>query len=129
MDSRLWEWRHQLEEEVRSKFVEIEQSVQRVTSSMRVLSTTNEDVLKRHGQRVHRVEGMLEEKVQSSEETQSSLMALHERLEQLEQTRLQDLALVPSDATSGRALVESSPLDGAALLTVETRLSDAYSKV
>lgn len=132
MDSRLWEWRHQLEEEVRNKFVDIEQNIQRVSSSMRVMSTTSEDSLKRHGHRVQRVEEALHDRVASSEDTQSGLMNLHERLEQLEQGRLQEIALVPADKTSS-SRDASQPyefsIDSASLMNVETRLSDACSKI
>merc|ERR1712232_1295122 len=126
MDSRLWEWRHQLEEEVRNKFVEIERNIQRVSSSMRVMSTTSDDVLKRHHQRVQRLEGVLEERGQSHEDTQSGLMNLHERLEQLEHMRLQELAIVPANAASSSAECSAlAGVDGAALVNVETRMSDA----
>jgi len=131
MDSRLWEWRHQLEEEVRSKFVDIEQNYQRVSSSVRVMSATNEDLLKRHNQRVQRVEGILEERLQSTEEAHAGLMNLHERLEQVEQTRLQDLALVPVELESSRAIeaIGISSVDSASVMMVETRLSDACAKI
>jgi len=130
MDSRLWEWRHQLEEEVRNKFVEVEQNIQRVSSSVRVMSTANDDLQKRHNQRVQRLEGILDERLQSSEDTQSGLMSLHERLEQLEQTRLQELALAPVDAAAGRGLSSPRPaFDSAALMDVETRVSDSFAKI
>lgn len=131
MDSRLWEWRHQLEEEVRNKFVEIEQCYQRVSSSVRVTTASNEDALKRHNQRVVHLEGLLEERLQAGEEIHHGISSLHERLEQVENFRMQELALFPDPSSRALAVPDSTALsvDSASLMTVETRLSDACSKI
>jgi len=130
MDSRLWEWRHQLEEEVRSKFVDIEQNHQRVSSSIRVMTATNEDLTKRQNSRVQRIEGVLEERLQITEDTNNGIMNIYDRLEQMEQLRMQDLALVPVEAASSRAVAEPTGLyDSAAIILVETRLSDACARI
>jgi len=130
MDSRLWEWRHQLEEEVRSKFVDVEQNQQRVSSSVRVMTATNEDMLKRQNQRVQRIESILEERLQVHEETHNGLMCLQDRLDQLEHTRLQELTLagvspVPTTPMDARDMA----LDSASTAVVETRLSDTCLKM
>lgn len=68
-DSRLWDWRHHLEEEIRAKFNEIDQHFQQVTSSMRVQKTMADDQFKKFTQRLHKLEGLVDERVTASEET------------------------------------------------------------
>jgi len=130
MDSRLWEWRHQLEEEVRNKFVEIEQNHQRVSSSIRVMTATSEDQTKRQNSRIQRIESVLEERLQVTEETTINMHSIYDRLEQMEQNRLQDLALVPVEPASSRVVETTmSAFDSSAFMTIETRMSDAYAKI
>lgn len=85
MDSRLWEWRHQLEEELRSRLAEVEQAFQQGTSAQRVAKATNEEALKKMSQRLLRVEGFVEEHHSHAEETTQGLMTLHSRIMELEE--------------------------------------------
>merc|ERR1740121_2274408 len=63
MDTRLWEWRHTVEEEVRTKFAEVEQSHQHINSAIRLANATNEDSMKRITSRLRRLEGLVEERL------------------------------------------------------------------
>eukprot|EP00930_Biecheleria_cincta_P082390 TRINITY_DN72128_c0_g1_i1.p1 TRINITY_DN72128_c0_g1~~TRINITY_DN72128_c0_g1_i1.p1 ORF type:complete len:604 (-),score=138.70 TRINITY_DN72128_c0_g1_i1:19-1830(-) len=85
MDSRLWEWRHQLEEELRSRLAEVEQALQQGSSAQRVAKATNEEALKKMSQRLLRVEGLVEEHHSHAEETTQGLMTLHSRIVDLEE--------------------------------------------
>lgn len=131
MDSRLWEWRHQMEEEVRTKFTEIEQAYQKIQSSLRVSSATNDDLHKRHNQRVLRLEGLWEDRQAQHEEATQGLLSLHSRLSELEEMRNQDVALYNEEAPVTREIkpeVADMP-DRASLMHVETRLQDAGNKI
>merc|ERR1719401_1414897 len=92
MDTRLWEWRHQLEDEMRGKFAEVEQSHQQVNSTIRLGNATNEDSMKRVQNRLRRLEGLIEERLGHSEEVNQGLAALDARLQEVEAARIQDLA-------------------------------------
>jgi myosin heavy subunit len=131
MDSRLWEWRHQLEEQVRSGFVDSEQNFQKVHSSIRVASATTDDLSKRQHQRITRLESMLEERHAVFEEQGSHMMMLHSRMDDMEQARLQEMSLAPLE--SSRSLAPEPAVlnatESATLMTVETRLSDICTKV
>lgn len=109
-DSRLWEWRHQLDEDVRAKLSEIEQSYQQVCTSVRVAKATSDDVLKRYAARLVRSEELLEERAAHAGDLSQSLMDLHGRLLQLEDSgprsafKPDHAAVQPLEDTSGGAL-------------------------
>jgi len=85
MDSRLWEWRHQLDEDMRAKLSEIEQNYQQICTSVRVTKATNDDVVKRFTARVVRLEELADERATHAEDLSQSLMNLHARLMQVEE--------------------------------------------
>jgi len=97
MDSRLWEWRHKLDEEIRGKLAEMEQAHQQVASSVRVTRATSEDVLKRYNQRLLRLEALVDERAAQHEDLSQGLMGLHQRLLESE----------GHDGREGRALARS----------------------
>jgi len=94
MDSRMWEWRHQLEEEMRSKFAEMEQNQQQMASMIRLSSATNEESIKQCKKSIKRLESLMEERLSCNfwEDTNQSLSALDARLLELETARLHELA-------------------------------------
>ncbi|CAE8625903.1 unnamed protein product, partial [Polarella glacialis] len=77
MDSRLWEWRHSFEEEIRAKFSELEQNHQQASSAVRLANATSEDSTKRVSRRLQRLEGLEQDRLVSSEDTTQSLLNLH----------------------------------------------------
>lgn len=79
IDSKLWDWRHQLEEELRSRLVEVEQSLQQLGSAQRVAKAAAEDAAKKLNMRLLRLEGL-------AEDTNGSLAQLNLRLEELEES-------------------------------------------
>jgi hypothetical protein len=133
MDSRLWDWRRELEEEVRGKFVELEQNYQKVASSMRVMTATNADSSKRFEQRLSRSESILEERSVQLEELQQYVLVLNGRTDDIEAFRLQELTLVshggsaPSDKAAEAPGLSST--ESATLLSLETRMSDSLVKL
>mmetsp|Transcript_52731 Transcript_52731/g.83690 ORF Transcript_52731/g.83690 Transcript_52731/m.83690 type:complete len:545 (+) Transcript_52731:92-1726(+) len=131
MDSRLWDWRRELEEEVRGKFVELEQNYQKVASSVRVMKDTTADSSKRFEQRLARHECILEERLGAVEELQHHVLILNGRVEEMDNLRLQDLTLA-AHATSGDKVSEAiglSSQESAALLSLESRMSDSFTKL
>lgn len=67
MDARFTSWRHQLEEEIRGKFTEVDTKLQQMASDLRVQNMSGEDALKRHHRRVLRLEGLVEERLSTAE--------------------------------------------------------------
>jgi len=56
MDTKIWDWRHQIEDSIRLRFADLEESLQRLSSSIRIKHAANEDALKRQTQRILDVE-------------------------------------------------------------------------
>eukprot|EP00416_Gambierdiscus_australes_P022393 CAMPEP_0171076068 /NCGR_PEP_ID=MMETSP0766_2-20121228/13175_1 /TAXON_ID=439317 /ORGANISM="Gambierdiscus australes, Strain CAWD 149" /LENGTH=813 /DNA_ID=CAMNT_0011532995 /DNA_START=1 /DNA_END=2437 /DNA_ORIENTATION=+ len=86
MDDRLWDWRHQLEEEFRQKYTDFEQSIHKVCSGVRVMAASNEDGQKRLSQRVHTLELEVTERLAAlhRDDCGQGLKELTARLEALE---------------------------------------------
>eukprot|EP00929_Paragymnodinium_shiwhaense_P090801 TRINITY_DN50907_c0_g1_i1.p1 TRINITY_DN50907_c0_g1~~TRINITY_DN50907_c0_g1_i1.p1 ORF type:complete len:505 (+),score=161.44 TRINITY_DN50907_c0_g1_i1:198-1712(+) len=100
-DGRLWEARHQLEEEMRVKCVELAEQTQQAASRCKVLVTSQEDSVKRLTQRVQRLESLVDGHIAEStverrayeEETRSLLLDLKARMDQLEDVQHGHLAV------------------------------------
>lgn len=129
MDSRLWEWRHQLEEEVRGKFAESDQSNQKVQSSLRVMQATNEDLVKRHNARLLKLEGVIEDRLGHHDEVEQGLLAIHARVSELEDATLQQHEVVPRAPAPPVQEHHDLGIDRTSLLAIETRLADMCAKV
>lgn len=131
MDTRFWEWRHQLEDEVRTKFAEYEQAQKQVNSKVRLAEATNEDSMKRIQNRLRRLEGLMEERLTYSDETNQSLAALDARLQEIEAARIQELAICAPDpgvlARADASLDGGSNGMGAPYL--EAKLGEACKRV
>jgi len=56
MDTKIWDWRHQIEDSIRLRIADLEETMQRLASSVRVKHAANEDALKRQNQRILDVE-------------------------------------------------------------------------
>ncbi|CAK0886051.1 unnamed protein product [Prorocentrum cordatum] len=94
-DSRLWESRHQLEEEVRAKFSEFESTTMQIDARVRTEKTATEDTLKKYNRRLQRLE-TLEDSVHSltssnEEDTRQSLEHLYGRLVDMQQQQQETL--------------------------------------
>lgn len=89
IDTRTRDWRHQLEEEFRAKFAELEMQFTRFSSSVRSSSSANEDVVKRCTQRISQLESLVAERVEHHETTRQDVDTLHERLSDLEERHLE----------------------------------------
>lgn len=126
MDSRLWEWRHEMEEHWRQKSAEIEQNVQVMTSANRVAAANSEDQQKRLNQRLRRLEVNIEERLQQSEVAHDNVMHLEARVEALEAQRGESLNFLADKKTSpGTAETVQSP----AQWQLEQQLADCAEKV
>eukprot|EP00418_Pyrodinium_bahamense_P036817 CAMPEP_0179197346 /NCGR_PEP_ID=MMETSP0796-20121207/98138_1 /TAXON_ID=73915 /ORGANISM="Pyrodinium bahamense, Strain pbaha01" /LENGTH=516 /DNA_ID=CAMNT_0020901765 /DNA_START=193 /DNA_END=1739 /DNA_ORIENTATION=+ len=125
MDARLWEWRHKLDEEIRAKFTQIEQTSQELASSVRVAKVTNEDVLKRYHQRLLRLEQLVDERMSQHEEVGSSLAQLHTRLLEVEHDLMPGLRGAPDAVHRDRLLPDSLGAGS----TVDVQLQELGQKV
>jgi len=128
MDGRFWEFRHELEEEVRGKLADVESRQQHSISSLRVAHDKNDDLLKRYSNRLLRLEGLMEGILTTDEETQQNVVALHERLSELEEFRgVEQMMKLPSKAP---VLEDTSTVSDRALVSsMMTRHQDLNEKV
>ncbi|CAK8989213.1 unnamed protein product [Durusdinium trenchii] len=85
IDTKLWDWRHQIEEELRVRLVEVEQSLQQLGSAHRVAKAAAEDSAKKLSMRMLRLEGLVEEHHAHAEDTNGNLAQLNARLEEIEE--------------------------------------------
>mmetsp|Transcript_106839 Transcript_106839/g.299128 ORF Transcript_106839/g.299128 Transcript_106839/m.299128 type:complete len:518 (+) Transcript_106839:92-1645(+) len=132
-DSRLWDWRHHLEEEIRAKFNEIDQHFQQVTSSMRVQKTMADDQFKKFTQRLHKLEGLVDERVTASEDTHQSIMQLHMRLTDVEDRdseRVREMAIaLPTSGTATLAADMQGGTDHVAVVAMEAQCTEFARKI
>eukprot|EP00930_Biecheleria_cincta_P059361 TRINITY_DN450_c0_g2_i1.p1 TRINITY_DN450_c0_g2~~TRINITY_DN450_c0_g2_i1.p1 ORF type:complete len:1592 (-),score=450.31 TRINITY_DN450_c0_g2_i1:86-4759(-) len=138
MDDRLWEWRHQMEEELRCKYGEFEQNVQKVASSFRVMQSSIEDGQKRQQQRIQRLEEGVASRTTSQEEIHEGFANVCARLEALEirfeeesQFLANTSALAAADVPPHPAKLQNDELAVARCLNdglVSTSLYDLLSK-
>lgn len=84
MDSQLYAWRQQVDEEIHLKITQIEQSYTQVCSNIRVSRAGSDDQLKRLAARLVRVEEQMEERCAHAVDISHSVMNLHDRLLQVE---------------------------------------------
>jgi len=134
VDERLWEWRHQMEEDFRTKFSELDQHFQKAQSSSRVMFTSFEDVQKKQHTRLQRIELDAGERLTVHEEVREGLLNLHSRLEVLEDrssVQLQEPILprqldLPRDRGETRDEVENN---SALLSLFDRRMGDMTEKV
>lgn len=129
-----------MEEEIRVKLSEMEQNYQQVTSTVRVMKTTGDDMLKKYNQRLLRLESLMEEHVVSAEDTSQSIMQLHNRLTEVEDTsceRARDLAICLNPPGGAAGLMPSmapdpssaSATDRVSLSSLEAQVADLIRKM
>jgi len=135
-DSRLWEWRHQLEEDIRTKLTDVEQQVQQVSSALRVQKSSFDDQAKKYNQRLLRLEALVEDRVANSEDTHQSILQLHARLAEVEDRdceRSRELAiqLGPSSPVADGLLVGEGfgGAEKVTLSSVEAQCADAARRL
>lgn len=107
MDDRLWEWRHQMEEELRSKYGDFEQNVQKVASSFRIMQSSIEDGQKRQQQRIQRLEEEVAARISNQEEVHQGFANVCARLEALENRLEEESQLLAN--TSAMAAADTPP--------------------
>mmetsp|Transcript_144245 Transcript_144245/g.250239 ORF Transcript_144245/g.250239 Transcript_144245/m.250239 type:complete len:866 (-) Transcript_144245:136-2733(-) len=134
MDERLWEWRHQMEEEFQRKYMEFDNHVQKVSSSSRMMHSSLEDAHKKHLQRLHRLESDFNDRMGAREDTREGLFHLHSRLEAVEQRRgLSEEDFAPRDLLPARQehlnLSEEVEHHAGVLAMFEKHVADMSDKV
>merc|ERR1719210_2508902 len=84
VDTRMWEWRERLSEEIRERLSEMERAYQTIASSVRVSKATNEDEHKKVQRRLNKLEGLIDERIAQGDEMSQTLMNFHARVELVE---------------------------------------------
>merc|ERR1719215_1277849 len=83
-DARLWEWRHQLEEELRSKLTQIETNSEQVASNFRIAKATSDEAMSQFNKRLLKVEAVIDERSADVEGTKGNILMLDSRLKEVE---------------------------------------------
>lgn len=128
IDAKLWDWRHQVDEETRSKFTEVDQHVQKLHATVSLNRATSEEAVGRLWTRMRRLENFMEERLGETEETTLNLANLDSRLQEIEAARLQDLTLaLPSqrDVTED----QGPTLGSDHLITLEAKVAESLRKL
>jgi len=86
LDARAWGWRQKLEDDLRPALVELEQNCQQANSSIRIAKAGSEEVLKAYNSRISRIESLVDERFAQANDLGHSLMNVHNRLLQVEDT-------------------------------------------
>lgn len=126
MDTRLSEWRRQLEEEIRGKLSDHDSNHQQLSSHVRVTSSANEDLMKRLQKRLSRLEGMVEERLGGMDDAHQHLSNFHDRLSDMESCRHVD-NIAGQKMVSGEP--QKHPEHESAILTLESALVNADQKL
>jgi len=133
VEDRLSEWRHQIEEEIRQKYVDIEQSIQKATSNFRVNTSVVEDAQKRHQQRLQKLEADVAEAAAEEKRTQEGLLAAHARLDAVEDRQMDDAAALEQWRAASKpapgADAGGGMQDAALLALLEKRVGDVADRV
>jgi len=128
IDSRLWDWRHQLEEEIRGRLSEVEQTLQQTASSQRITKASAEDSAKKMATRLLRIEGVLEEHHANAEDASTGIVQLHSRLEELEEShQLRHAQHDEAFGAQAERLRAKEVESGAAHAALELRVNDTES--
>lgn len=125
VDSQIWEWRHQLEEEIRGKLAEMEQNYQRVASMVQVAQTAQEEINKLTDSRLLEVE---EQMASHEGGTNENLEFLHQRLENIEQQQSDEFVVVDRDFSMPQSAVVDNGPATFDLVHLEGRLADVIKK-
>lgn len=126
LESRMWDWRHQLEEEMRGKFQDLDQNQQQACSAWRLAGATSEDQLKRANQRMLRLEDLVHERLAHVEGVTQSLQGFHDRLTEVEGMRAQEISIAPRQE---HTLSSAGLANGKLLAALDTRLTGACRKL
>lgn len=133
IDTRTRDWRHQLEEEFRAKFAELEMQFTRLFSSVRSSSSANEDVVKRCTQRMSQLESLVAERAEHHETIRQDVDTFHERLSDLEDRHLERerevQGVLDVHASNGRWHGESHGEGRSPQHADTSRLDDACTKI
>mmetsp|Transcript_74057 Transcript_74057/g.176339 ORF Transcript_74057/g.176339 Transcript_74057/m.176339 type:complete len:561 (+) Transcript_74057:77-1759(+) len=125
MDAKLWDWKHQMDEDVRNKLQEIHDLYQKLSSEVRVSRTTTEDSLKRLSQRISN-----SDKDVVVQELRDSVVDAHMRIEELERLAVaqgQMDAVVEPPRPAAPEISDANSL--ALMVTLDNRVSDIAAQV
>jgi len=127
LDARLWEFRHQIEEEVRAKLLELDEHHQTHTSKCRVLLGAGEDLHKSMAQRFSRLEGIVDQLAQTDQDS------VNKTLQHL-QDRVSAVEVVSHEQSHSRSLpsspaVDTSDIGEARIWHVEKHLTELSQKL
>jgi len=131
MDARLWDWRHQLDEEVRVKFADMEKQYQKSCSMFNVQKAAHEETVKRHDQAIHRLEGLLAEHNSHADAMSQSLTNVNGRLTEVEERRIQDIDSVRQEIERVCDIFHADRVahasDHTAIKTLDAQVADMLS--
>jgi len=123
LDTKMWEWRHRFEEDVRKQLSEVDRGQEQVNSTFRLAATMSNDSLKRLGDRMQRLESVLDEHA-----SMDQARALRKSIEV--EARLHELERITATAASGEtATQEAQDASRNVQAAIDARLDEIASKV
>jgi len=133
VDTRLWEFRHQLEDEFRQKLKDMSMSIQEISSNHRVTLSAGEDTQKRLSAQVKRIDGVLQERTAQTNDAEQAIVNLQARVEAVEETCRREMEDTKAAYEELRSM--GSPTERATSQTdtrfwqLEAQISDMAQKV
>lgn len=119
METRLWEWRHQLEEEIRGKFADSDVSLLRVQNGLRA----NDEAIQQQDERMQ----MLEQHLAYQEDANEDLLNLSQRVADIETHNSE--SVVDRELNSNRDINSSSVSLSTDSLSINCQLADNKKKI
>jgi len=133
VDTRLWEFRHQLEEEFKQKLAEMSMSIQEISSNYRVTLSAGEDTQKRLAAQVKRLDGALQEKNVQTNDAGQAIVNLQARVAAMEETcqrEVENAKAACEELRSAGSLTEpSTSQTDTRFWQLEAEMSDMAQKV
>jgi len=134
VDDRLLEWRHQMEEEMRLKHLQFEQTLQQASCDFRATNAALQETQRREHQNLHNLQRELWQRLAADDKkTQDNLADLHGRLDVVEDRVVENTAVAPCNGwniSGGPGTPGFSELPVAELLEqLEKQLGDMAEKV
>jgi len=130
-DARFFEWRHRIEEGLRQKHTELDHRFQDTASNCRIAVAAAEELQKQFGQRLKRLEELVEDRLTKFEEAGQAIFNLEARFDVLEAVRqAADDVRGGVEVSAGSSIVHcGGAADDARIWQLERRVDDLKQSI
>jgi len=127
-EERLWEWRHQMEQDLSRKQTELEQKLSKMSSEARIAVAAIAEKQEKQAQKLHKHELSRQDLHASHDDARQGLLHLHERLSTVERQSV-ETSTVTSRGFDLQGTKGFEPQASSSPLMCERQLEDLDSKV